>query len=86
LTKLHEEIVRGTAGELAERYAGGDPKGEIVIVVGPLDLDDSPTEEAVAAMQTLLAAGAKRRVAAQVVAQLTGTSANKLYDIASPDP
>lgn len=32
LTKLHEEVFRGTAGEAAEHYAGG-AKGEIVLVV-----------------------------------------------------
>ena len=35
LTKLHEEIVRGTAAELAERYAGATVKGEITIVFAP---------------------------------------------------
>lgn len=35
MTKLHEECVTGTLGELAERYVGAPPKGEIVIVVAP---------------------------------------------------
>jgi len=35
LTKLHEECVVGTLSELAERYAEAQPKGEIVVVVGP---------------------------------------------------
>ncbi|HEU4705074.1 MAG TPA: 16S rRNA (cytidine(1402)-2'-O)-methyltransferase [Sphingomicrobium sp.] len=35
ITKLHEECVTGTLAELAGRYAGAPPKGEIVIVVGP---------------------------------------------------
>ena len=34
LTKLHEEVVRGSAGELAERYRERSPKGEIVLVLG----------------------------------------------------
>ena len=34
LTKLHEEIVRGSAAELAARYAAEPPRGEIVLVVG----------------------------------------------------
>ena len=34
LTKLHEEIVRGTAAELAARYASEPPRGEVVLVVG----------------------------------------------------
>ena len=35
LTKLHEEVVRGTASELAQRYASQPPRGEVVLVVGP---------------------------------------------------
>ena len=35
MTKLHEEIVRGTASELAAHYASARPKGEITVVVAP---------------------------------------------------
>jgi 16S rRNA (cytidine1402-2'-O)-methyltransferase len=35
LTKVHEEIVRGSATELAERYAEKAPKGEVTIVISP---------------------------------------------------
>src|SRR5256885_391461 len=35
ISKLHEECVTGTLGELAERYSDAEPRGEIVIVVGP---------------------------------------------------
>ena len=35
LTKLHEEFVRGSAAELAARYATTSPKGEVTIVVSP---------------------------------------------------
>jgi len=35
ISKLHEETVSGTLGELANRYSGAQPKGEIVVVVGP---------------------------------------------------
>ncbi|MBM4421475.1 MAG: 16S rRNA (cytidine(1402)-2'-O)-methyltransferase [Chloroflexi bacterium] len=34
LTKLHEEYVRGSAAELAERYAAQAPRGEITLVIG----------------------------------------------------
>ena len=34
LTKLHEEVRRGTAAELAEHYAEHAPRGEVVLVVG----------------------------------------------------
>jgi 16S rRNA (cytidine1402-2'-O)-methyltransferase len=81
LTKVHEEVVRGTAGELAARYAADPPRGEIVLVVGPAnDGDQGVGPEALEAFEALVAAGAKRRVAASVVARLTGASANDLYD------
>jgi 16S rRNA (cytidine1402-2'-O)-methyltransferase len=35
LTKLHEEVLRGTIGELAAAVAARDPRGEYVLVVGP---------------------------------------------------
>jgi 16S rRNA (cytidine1402-2'-O)-methyltransferase len=81
LTKVHEEVVRGTAGELAARYADAPPRGEIVLVVAPLDDDDQGVgTEALEAFRALVAAGAKRRAAASVVARLTGVSANQLYN------
>ena len=35
ISKLHEECVTGTLGELAQHYAAFAPKGEIVLLVGP---------------------------------------------------
>ena len=37
LSKLHEEVARGTVAELAERYGGNPPRGEVVLLVGPPD-------------------------------------------------
>jgi 16S rRNA (cytidine1402-2'-O)-methyltransferase len=83
LTKLYEEVVRGTAADLASRYAGADVKGEIVLVIGPAaataDGADPDLGPALTALRELIAAGAKPRPAAKVVASLTGTSANALY-------
>jgi 16S rRNA (cytidine1402-2'-O)-methyltransferase len=79
LTKLHEEVVRGTAAELAERYAGEDPRGEIVLVLGPATAREVDLDGPLGALGRLIEAGAKPRVAAGVVAELTGTSANALY-------
>jgi 16S rRNA (cytidine1402-2'-O)-methyltransferase len=78
LTKLHEQIVRGTASELAARYAEQGPRGEIVLVIGGApkpDLDPA----AVDAVRRLVEAGARAKVAAAVVADLTGAPANALY-------
>jgi 16S rRNA (cytidine1402-2'-O)-methyltransferase len=80
LTKLHEEIVRGSASELATRYAQEGPRGEVVLVIGAAAARDvEAPEEAVDAVRRLVAAGAKARPAARVVAELTGASANALY-------
>jgi 16S rRNA (cytidine1402-2'-O)-methyltransferase len=81
LTKVHEEIVRGRATELAERYADNPPRGEVVLVVAPPTTpaagDADPA--AVEALRRLVDAGAHPRKAASVVAGLTGASANALY-------
>lgn len=78
LTKIHEEVVRGTAHELAARYAEAPPRGEIVLVVAPASSPQAGTFE-LDAVGRLVAAGARARTACTVVAELTGTSANDLY-------
>ena len=77
LTKAFEEVVRGTAAELAARF-DEPPKGEITLVVGAAvaEPDLGRAREAVA---DLVAAGAPRGIAAEVVARLTGASRNDLY-------
>jgi 16S rRNA (cytidine1402-2'-O)-methyltransferase len=79
LTKLHEEVVRGAAEELAARYEQEEPRGEIVVVVGPAPAAAGDLRTALDAVRRLVAAGSKPRPAAGVVAELTGTSANDLY-------
>ncbi len=79
LTKLHEEIVRGTAAELAERYAQAAPRGEIVVVLGPATAVEADLGPGLDALRRLVDAGAKPRAAATIVAELTGTGANALY-------
>ena len=80
LTKRFEEVARGTATELAARF-DEPPPGEITLVLGPgagerADADPVAAAEAVA---ELVASGAARRKAAEVVARLTGVSRNELY-------
>ncbi len=80
LTKIHEEVVRGTASELAARYANAPPKGEVALVVGPAQpLSKGDLDAAVQAARELVAAGARARPAARVVAKLTGASVNAVY-------
>jgi 16S rRNA (cytidine1402-2'-O)-methyltransferase len=79
LTKVHEEVVRGSASELAARYEAEEPRGEIVLVIGGAPEGSGELEGAVDALRRLVDAGARARPAATVVAELTGTSANALY-------
>ena len=80
LTKVYEEVVRGTASALAERYGVEEARGEIVVVFGAAaGGDGGPSAEALAAFFELVDAGARRRTAASVVARLTGARANDLY-------
>jgi 16S rRNA (cytidine1402-2'-O)-methyltransferase len=80
LTKVHEEVVRGTAAEVAARYASEPPRGEVALVVGPAShTAGSELAPALAALRRLVDAGAKPRAAASVVAELTGVGANALY-------
>jgi 16S rRNA (cytidine1402-2'-O)-methyltransferase len=79
LTKLHEEVVRGSARELAARYAEAEPRGEVVLVAGGAPPPTGLDEAAVDAVRRLVAAGAKPRPAAGVVSELTGAPANALY-------
>jgi 16S rRNA (cytidine1402-2'-O)-methyltransferase len=78
LTKLHEQIVRGSAQELASRYSSEQARGEIVLVIAP-SKQRGELGQASAALTELIEAGAKPRPAARVLAALTGVSANALY-------
>jgi 16S rRNA (cytidine1402-2'-O)-methyltransferase len=79
LTKLHEEVRRGSAAELAAHYREHPPRGEIVLVVGAGEPQRAGREQALAALRALVEAGARARPAAKVIAGLTGVSANELY-------
>jgi 16S rRNA (cytidine1402-2'-O)-methyltransferase len=97
LTKLHEEIVRATLGELADRARSGELtlRGEFVIVVGARAAsdaisgaaagaaDDDRLAAALAEVERQVAAGSPRGQAARDVAASTGVPRRRLY--AAPD-
>jgi 16S rRNA (cytidine1402-2'-O)-methyltransferase len=82
LTKRFEEVVRGPAAELAERF-DTPPKGEITLVIGPAAAteDAAGEERALAAVAELVAAGVPRRRAAEIVSALAGIPRNRLYKL-----
>jgi 16S rRNA (cytidine1402-2'-O)-methyltransferase len=82
LTKVHEEIARGTLGELAGRFAG-EVKGEITLVIeGAAEQEsDRASDEAIAAEIGRRLAGGEGTLKeiARELAQATGRSRSEVY-------
>jgi 16S rRNA (cytidine1402-2'-O)-methyltransferase len=82
LTKLHEELRRGTLAELADYYSMNPPRGELTIVVEGTGTPAAPpdrTADAVEEATALLAEGLSRREVARRIAETTGISRNDAY-------
>lgn len=79
LTKLHEELRRGTLPELAEHYKeAGEPKGEVVIIIAP----PAPIIPSEADVDTQIAEAIKTmsiKDAASQVAKATGLPRQEIY-------
>lgn len=80
LTKMHEEVARGTAAELAGRFHE-PPRGEIAVVVGPAAAPGPEAADARlrAALALLLDAGLGAGRAADVAAALGAAPRNRAY-------
>jgi 16S rRNA (cytidine1402-2'-O)-methyltransferase len=83
LTKIHEEVVRGSARELAARYADGT-RGEVTVVIGAgptgvkSDVVEAPIESRIA---ELLAHGTSARDVARQLARETGRARREIYSL-----
>jgi 16S rRNA (cytidine1402-2'-O)-methyltransferase len=82
LTKLHEEMVRGTLSELAERWRETPPRGEIVVVVGPATPPAVEPSDAERIVAELRRAGLGPSEAAREAAAATGLPRSDLYRLA----
>lgn len=86
LTKMHEEVRRGTLEALARYYAETPPRGEVTIVVAPRadapEVREAVDADAVRALgSALLEGGATRSHAAREVARRLGVPRNRAYAI-----
>ena len=80
LTKLHEEVVRGSLDAIATSLGETPPKGEIVLVLGGRTAEPRPSiEDLVAEARALVVGGTRKREAAAVVAARHGAGANEIY-------
>lgn len=81
LTKLHEQVWRGTLVD-AVAWAGDQPKGEMVIVVEGAPEPEAATDaDILAAVDRELGAGATRRDATTSVARALGVSRRRVYGL-----
>ncbi len=82
LTKLHEEVVRGSLAELSE-WSEGPVKGEVVVVVegAPESATEATDDELRAAVEALVADGVSRRDAAASTAAAYGVSRRRVYNL-----
>jgi 16S rRNA (cytidine1402-2'-O)-methyltransferase len=83
LTKLHEEVWRGTLAAAAAEFAGREVRGEIVVVLAGAGPAEPPSDAAVAdAVRARLSAGAGVRQAADEVAGKLGVARRRAYQAA----
>ena len=85
LTKVYEEVVRGTLAELADALGARELKGEVVIVIGPPEgsaHSEPDAEEVRAAVDALIEAGSSRKDAVAEVADSLGLGKNAVYSAA----
>jgi 16S rRNA (cytidine1402-2'-O)-methyltransferase len=83
LTKLHEELWRGTLAAAIEHLGEHEPRGEFVVVVDGADEPEAADDQAVlAALSARLADGASRRDAVAEVADALGVPKRRVYDLA----
>ncbi len=85
LTKVHEELWRGTVGDAINWAAGGEPRGEWVLVVGGAEraATERPSEaDVIAALQARFDLGADRRQAVAGVAAELRLPKRQVYELA----
>lgn len=85
MTKLHEEIRRGTVEELFEPFSAGEVRGEVTLVVegrpGPGDEGEGSRAQAAAAARRLARAGHSTREIAEHLQQEFGVPRNEAYEV-----
>lgn len=83
LTKLHEEIWRGTLQDANMHAAKTEPRGEYVIILEPAKPPAPPTdEELLAAIRAEIAKGVSRKDSAARVSARFGVAKRTVYELA----
>ncbi len=82
ITKLHEEVVRGSLAELCE-WASRPVKGEVVVVIeGAAEVATEVTDDELrVAVESLVTGGASRKDAVELAAAAHGISRRRVYNL-----
>jgi 16S rRNA (cytidine1402-2'-O)-methyltransferase len=84
LTKLFEEVWRGTLEGARARFGAGDARGEFVLVIDGAPPQPEPADETIEGeVQALLAAGMDKRSAVAEVTQKLDVPKRRVYDLAT---
>ena len=84
LTKLHEEVWRGSLGDAVARCADVEPRGEYVVVVAGAPAPVAATDdELAAAVAAEIGAGRTTRDAVALVSGRYDVSRRRVYDLAN---
>ncbi len=87
LTKLHEEVWRGTLADAGLHLAERAPRGEYVVVLeGAPAAGDADDATILTALHMALSGGADRRAAIATVIAGTGAAKRRVYDLALTIP
>jgi 16S rRNA (cytidine1402-2'-O)-methyltransferase len=83
LTKMYEEVRRGTASDVLAHYTAHEPRGEITLVIAGADETAEPWDEdqVIAALRERLNAGESRKDAAKDIAERSGWERRAVYDL-----
>ncbi len=82
LTKIHEEVIRTTLFQAAEKYTDGSVKGELVLVIqgaGEEARQPETLEDAVELAKARVESGISASAAAKEIASLTGFKKGDIY-------
>ncbi|MCW5881915.1 MAG: 16S rRNA (cytidine(1402)-2'-O)-methyltransferase [Anaerolineae bacterium] len=83
LTKLHEEVWRGTLAQAIARYTEQEPRGEFTLVIGGAPPQDTTWDEqrVRAAVTEAVAAGRRSKETARAIAQQAGWTPKAVYQM-----
>jgi 16S rRNA (cytidine1402-2'-O)-methyltransferase len=80
MTKMHEEVWRGTLAEAARHWSERTVKGEVTVVIGGGAVPEPSLEAAIGLARSAIADGERASAAARRVAKETGVNRRALYE------